>query len=70
MEAGLGWVLVVQLREEAVAFPPVYRVHGMGPTDQRALEGNGRGLWVGTPKSASTEMAVEGRRGWGGGGFP
>ena len=49
MEAGLGWVLVVQLREEAVAFPPVYRVQGTGPADQGALEKSGKGLWVGAP---------------------
>ena len=59
-EARDGRVLVVQLREEAVAPPSVHGVPSVGPPDQGALAEGRKGLWVGAPEGASAEMAVEG----------
>ena len=53
-------MLVVQLREEAVAPLLVHGVSGMGPPDQGALAESGEGLRVGAPEGTSAEMAVEG----------
>ena len=42
-----------------------HHLQGMDPPDQGAVAEGGKGLWVGAPKGASAEMALEGRRCWG-----
>ena len=53
-------MLVVQLWKEIVTTSFVHRVLGVEASDQGAVAENRKGLWVGAPESASTEMAVEG----------
>ena len=61
-------MLVVQLWKGTVATPFVHVVPSMEAPDQGAVAENREGLWVGEPKGASAEMAVEGRCCRGGGG--
>ena len=53
-------MLVVQLWKETVAASLVYGVQGVGPPNQGAVAESGKGLRVGAPEGASTEIAVEG----------
>ena len=58
-EVGDGRVLVVQLREEADAPPPLYRVQGVGAADSGAVEKDWGGLQLGTSQGAVDEIGVE-----------
>ena len=53
-------MLVVQLREEADAPPPLYGVQGVGTADPGAAEKDWGRLQVGTSQGAVDEMGVEG----------
>ena len=51
-------MLVVQLRQEALAPPSVCRVQGVGTADKKAVGGGKQGLWVGAPKGARGQAAM------------
>ena len=55
-------MLVVQLREEANASPPLHRVHGVGAADLGAVGEDRERLQVGAFQGAVDEMGVEGGR--------
>ena len=53
-------MLVAQLREEAGAAPPLYRVQGVGAANPGAVEEDRGGLQVRASQGAVDEMGVEG----------
>ena len=53
-------MLVVQLREEADAPPPLYGVSGLGAADPQAVEEGWEGLSLGAPEGAVSEVVVGG----------
>ena len=53
-------MLVVQLRKEAVASPPVHGVSGVVAADPRVMEEDREGLPLGAPEGTVAALAVEG----------
>ena len=53
-------MLVVPLREEADAPPPLYRVQGVDAADPGDVEEDWGGLQVGASQGAVDEMGMEG----------
>lgn len=51
--------------QEVGAPPPIHRVSGLASPDQKTVEENRQGLWVGAPEGAIGQVAVgrEGCRG-------
>ena len=56
---GHGRVLVVKLREAAVAPPSFHGASGLASPDQGPVAEDWSGLQVGAPKGAGSEVAVE-----------
>ena len=52
-------MLVVQLRKEAVALPPVYGVPGVVTVDPRLVEEDRKGVPLGAPEGTGFAMVVE-----------
>ena len=51
-------MLVVQLRQEAVASPSFCRVQGLGPPDQKTVEGDRQGVCMGVPEGTGGQVAM------------
>ena len=60
LATGDGRVLVVQLRKEAVALPPVHGVPGVVAADPRLVEEDRKGVPLGAPEGTGVATVVEG----------